>query len=72
MEKYYTDDSIIIFNREFNEPLDKYIGIINHYKKLIFSNYQDYKLCIETNNKWISKYNSHYKYSKFNRPLHKS
>ena len=69
MEKYYIDNDTIIFNYEFNEPLDKYIEIIKNYKKLIFSDYDDYKICIETNNKWILEYDSHYKHSKFNRPL---
>ena len=69
MEKYYINDDTIIFNCEFNEPLDEYIGIITNYKKLIFSNYHDYKLCLETNNNYIETYHRLYKESNFNQPV---
>ena len=46
MEKYYINDDTIIFDCEFDEPLDEYIDVIKYYKKLIFSDYHDYKLYI--------------------------
>ena len=73
MDKYYVYEGTIIFNCEFDEPLDEYIGIIKNYKKLIFSNYPNYRLCIETNNEYNYEYNydynEKYKGSKFNQPV---
>ena len=42
------------------------------YKKLIFSDYDDYEICIETNNKYETKYSKNKKHSKFNQPLSNS
>jgi hypothetical protein len=67
--EYYINDDTIIFNYKFNEPLDNYIGAIKNCKKIIFSDYDDYKICMETNNKYIEKYVRHYKCSRFNQPL---
>ena len=60
---YWIYEEYFIFKPEFDEKIDDYIPIIKNYKKLIFSNYDDYKLCIETKN---------YQRSKFNQPLNNS
>ena len=54
---YWIIDDWLIFKPKFNEELDKYYDIINKYKKIIFSNYNDPLIAIETNNKYNSKYN---------------
>ena len=66
---YYISDDAVIFDCYFNQPLDRYTDIIKNYKKIIFSNYKDYKICLETNNEYIGKYNKHYKRSEFNQPI---
>ena len=61
-ESYNIHEDTIIFNCDFNDSLDKYNDIIKNYKKIIFSNYNDYKICIETNNKFIDKYFKYFNY----------
>jgi len=69
-EKYWIYEDYFIFKPEFNDELDVFlIEVIVNYKKLIFSDYDDYKICIETNNKYLIKYNNNYKCSKFNQSL---
>ena len=65
-KNYWIYEDSFIFKPEFNEPIDDYIDIIKNYKKLIFSNYNDFKICIETNNNYINKYQNNYIDSKFN------
>ena len=45
---YWIYEDSIIFKPEFNELLTNYIDIITKYKKLIFSNYYDLKICIKS------------------------
>ena len=46
---YWIVDDWLIFKPEFNEELDKYYGIINKYKKIMFSNYTNPLIAIKTN-----------------------
>ena len=62
---YWIYEEYFIFKPEFDEKIDDYIPIIKNYKKLIFSNYDNYKLCIETNNKILNKYDKNCKKSNF-------
>ena len=55
-DKYWIYEDYFIFKPEFNEELDDYVELLLNYKKLIFSDYDDYKICIETNNKFEIKY----------------
>ena len=66
-DKYWIHEDYFIFKPEFNNELDDFINLIVNYKKLIFSDYNDYKICIVTNNKFEEKNN--YKGSKFNKAL---
>src|SRR6056300_1247759 len=59
----------LVFKPEFNKPLDDYINIISKYDKLIFSNYSDVKICIETNNQYKVKFKKYYLKSKFNQEV---
>ena len=63
---YWIYEDYFIFKPEFNGKMNDYISIIKNYKKLIFSNYDDCKICIKTNNKYVVEYDVNYKYSKFN------
>ena len=69
---YWIYDDKFVFKPKFNESIDKYIGVIKNYSQLIFSDYDDLEICIETNNKYLSKYNKNFKFSKFNKPLSNS
>ncbi len=60
---YWSINKYFIFKPEFNGSLDKYKDLLNKCTHLIFSNYDDYKICIETNNKHIYDYNSQNVYS---------
>ena len=66
---YWINEDYIIFKPEFNKSISNYIHVIKNYKKLIFSNYDDYKICIGTNNIHKKNYNRNYKGSKFNQPI---
>ena len=70
--KYFIKDGIIYFDCDFNEPLDDYIDIMKNCTQIIFSNYDDYVICIETKNKYIMKYGKKYKNNNFNQPLQNS
>jgi len=69
---YWIHDDKFIFKPEFNEPIDKYVGVIKNYSQLIFSDYDDLEIYIETNNKYLDKYDKNYKESKFNHLLIKT
>jgi hypothetical protein len=69
---YWIIDGIIIFKPEFNESLDNYSNIISKCIGLIFSNYTDPKIAIETNNKYFHNYQDKYSKSLFNQPLQDS
>ena len=59
-ENYWIwNDNTLVF-KPFNKPLDDYINIISKYDKLIFSNYRDIDICIETNNQYKREYNFNY------------
>ena len=66
---YWIYKNKIIFKPNFNDKLDNYIDIISNYDELIFSNYDDFNITIETNNKYYEKYNENYKSSKFNQQV---
>lgn len=69
MEEYHIHKDTIIFNSRFNSPLNEYIDVIKNYKKIFFSNYDDYELCFHTYNKYFLKYKLNYRGSEFNCPL---
>ena len=63
--KYTLNNSTIIVHSNVNEFID--FNLINEYfDKIIFSDYNDVKICIETNNTYDEKYHNHWK-SRFNR-----
>ena len=68
-QPYWIISDTIIFKPDFNNELDEYIKIISQYKKLIFSNYFDPKITIETNNIYYYKYTNQNNCSLFNQPL---
>ena len=72
MYNYWIYKDSIIFRPKYNKPLCNYIEIIKKYKKIIFSNYDDLEICIETNNIDINKYDINYVRSRFNHPLKNS
>ncbi len=57
--KYIIKDGCIYFDWTFNEPLDNYTDIMKNYTQIIFSNYSDYVICIETKNQYKHKYYRH-------------
>ena len=62
----------LIFKLEFNELLDDYYDVIDMYEKVMFSNYNDPLIAIETNN--LSEY-EYYLYNinnKFNQKINLS
>ena len=71
-DDYWSYDDKFIFKPKFNESIDKYVNTIKNYSQLIFSNYDDLEICIETNNKYLDKYRNNYKHSTFNKPLSNS
>jgi hypothetical protein len=66
-EKYWIYQDNWIFKPDFNEPVDKYIGIIKQSicVRLIFSNYSSPEICAQTNNKYEQKYDKYFRTSKF-------
>lgn len=73
-EKYETTDywiyeDILIFKPKFNKNLDQYKNITKNFNKIIFSNYDDLELVLETGNKYNSEYNNNYVCNKFNQPI---
>ena len=68
-EYYWIYENKVIFKPKFNGKLDDYIDIISKYNELIFSNYDDYNIEIETNGEYFHIYNNIYKKSKFNQSI---
>jgi len=72
---YWIVDDAIIFKPQFNSCLDDHKQIISNYKRLIFSDYNDPHVALETNNKYdddeYANHNIHYA-SRFNQPLNNS
>ena len=66
---YWIIDDWLIFKPEFNEELINYYDVINKYNKIMFSNYNDPLIAIETNNLWIRKYNNNFIRNKFNKEI---
>jgi len=66
---YWIVDDWLIFKPEFNDKLDEYYDMINKYNKIIFSNYNEHLIEIETNNRWIKNY---FLYSIFNQEINLS
>jgi hypothetical protein len=66
MNDYLIHYDTIFFSPDFNKPLSNYLDILNKYNKLIFSNYDDPSICIQTNNREL---HINYKENKFNQPL---
>ena len=70
-EKYWIYHDYFIFKPEFDNPLDEYIEIIkeNNITKLFFSDFNNLKICIQTNNCNSLDYNWYFIKSNFNIPL---
>jgi hypothetical protein len=66
MNDYWICNDAIIFTPNFNSKLINYTDILNKYNKLIFSNYDDPLICIETNNKYKEIYHTNYEENIFN------
>ena len=68
---YWIEDGLLIFKPSFNEDLINYYDIINKYKKIIFSNYNDPLIAIKTNNKNENEIEYDYNYieNKFNKEI---
>ena len=64
--QYTLIDSTIIIHCDVNETIEIYGDI---YEQLIFSNYTNIQICIETGNKYCDKYYDYFKWSKFNQPI---
>ncbi len=69
MIDYWIIGEYLIFKPEFNDSLDKYSNLLNKYTRLIFSNYNDWKICFETNNEYMNVYDKQHIGSKFNKPI---
>jgi hypothetical protein len=67
-QNYWIYEDYFIFKPEFNGSIDNYIDTISNLKILVFSNYNDPKLCIKTNNKYDPYCTDRYTGSKFNQP----
>ena len=68
-QSYWIISDTMIFKPEFNSKLDVYKEIITQYKKIIFSNYNDPEILLETNNNYNGKYFYIFKESLFNQQL---
>lgn len=66
MNNYWIHEKSLIFTPDFDEPLNKYFGLIKKSNKLIFSNYNDLDVCIKSNNCFSDNLNNYNK-SKFNK-----
>jgi hypothetical protein len=67
---YQIIERVVIFNWDFNQVLnDTILNDIASCDKIIFNNYVDLNVCLETNNKYIYKYDYKWKGSKFNQCL---
>ena len=63
---YWIVDDWLIFKPEFNEELKNYYDVINNYKKIMFSNYNDPLISIETDNIYHYVYKHNYIYNNLN------
>jgi hypothetical protein len=69
MNDYWIYEDTIIFKPEFDGSLDIYNDILTQYNKLVFSDYNNLKICIETNNIYNIKYESNFIRNKFNQEV---
>ena len=65
---YWIVDNKFIFKPEFNKSIIKYIDVISNCDTLVFSNYDDVNICIQTND-FDKKNYDNYKGSKFNQEV---
>jgi hypothetical protein len=68
MSNYYVLNDIVIIKYDFNNIINIKTQAFQ-YKKLIFADYNDVNVCVETNNKYCDKYHVNYVCSKFNQPI---
>ena len=66
---YWIVDEWLIFKPDFNEELIDYCGVINKYKKIMFSNYDDFLIAIETNNQYTDEYCANFIKNNFNQEI---
>ena len=66
---YWIVDEWLIFKPEFNEELTNYYSIINKYNKIMFSDYNNPLIAIETNNQYKDKYHGIWIKSNFNQEM---
>lgn len=69
---YIIFNNKIIFNNDFNEPLNNYIELIAKYNYLIFSNYKDINISIKNKNKFKVEDSINYvnnNFTNFNQPI---
>ena len=57
---YWIVDDWLIFKPEFNEELTDYYNVINQYKKIMFSNYNEPLIAIKTNNNMIDTHSNNF------------
>ena len=75
IHNYWTNRDCFIFKPYFDGSIENYIGTIKHYKKLIFSDYDNLQACIDNINNLCpvinrEKFHSRFHYrSIFNKPL---
>ena len=63
---YWIVDDWLIFKPKFNEELTDYYVIINQYKKIMFSDYNNPLISIETNNQYTDEYQTDTVFNIFN------
>ena len=63
---YWIIEDQFIFKPHFDSSINVYKNIIQQYNKLVFSDYDDVYICIETNNKYDYEYSGNFIKSKFN------
>jgi len=66
---YCIVEDLIIFKPYFNKKLTDYYDIINKYKKITFSNYNDPLIAIETNNKYNNEFKNNFSWNNFNKKI---
>jgi phage anti-repressor protein len=66
---YWIYENKFIFKPEFNNQIDEYYELISNYDELIFSNYDDLNILLETKNNYNENIYENYIESKFNQPI---
>jgi hypothetical protein len=70
--KYWIVDDFLIFKLVFDEELKNCYDLINKYKKIMFSNYNEPLIAIKTNNYYEDKYDKNYIGNIFNQLINLS